>query len=61
MEKKTMRQKTAALRKEHKMTQLQLAEQMGVTDKEVSKQERDLSSPDLSAMPDWQAFSRSGG
>ncbi len=38
-------------RKEKGMTQAQLAEQMGVTDKAVSKWERDLSCPDISSVP----------
>lgn len=33
------------------MTQLDLAEKMGVTDKAVSKWERDLSSPDIRTVP----------
>ena len=33
------------------MTQLELAEKMGVTDKAVSKWERDLSYPDLNSIP----------
>lgn len=33
------------------MTQLQLAEKMGVTDKAVSKWERDLSCPDIGSLP----------
>ena len=33
------------------MTQLELAEKMGVTDKAVSKWERDLSFPDVSSLP----------
>lgn len=41
----------AALRKEKGMTQLDLAEKMGVTDKAVSKWERDLSFPDVSSLP----------
>ena len=41
----------AALRKEHGMTQLELAEKMGVTDKAVSKWERDLSFPDVNSIP----------
>src|SRR5699024_9672078 len=52
----TMKQQTldatiAALRKERGMTQLQLANQMGVTDKAVSKWERDLSFPDAASLP----------
>lgn len=33
------------------MTQLELAEKMGVTDKAVSKWERDLSFPDVGSLP----------
>ena len=33
------------------MTQLELAERMGVTDKAVSKWERDLSFPDINSIP----------
>ena len=41
----------AALRKQKGMTQLELARQMGVTDKAVSKWERDLSFPDVTSLP----------
>ena len=41
----------AAMRKEQGMTQLELAEKMGVTDKAVSKWERDLSFPDVNSIP----------
>ena len=33
------------------MTQLELADRMGVTDKAVSKWERDVSCPDIASMP----------
>lgn len=49
--KKTLGMMIAELRKEHGMTQLELAEKMGVTDKAVSKWERDLSCPDISSIP----------
>ena len=39
------------LRKEKNMTQLQLAEKLGISAKAVSKWERGLGSPDLSLMP----------
>ncbi|MBR3894856.1 MAG: helix-turn-helix transcriptional regulator [Clostridia bacterium] len=41
----------AALRREKNMTQAELAERMGVTDKAVSKWERDLSYPDTASLP----------
>lgn len=41
----------AALRKEKGMTQKQLAEQLGVSDKAVSRWEREESAPDLSLIP----------
>ncbi len=41
----------AALRREKNMTQAELAEQMGVTEKAVSKWERDLSYPDTATLP----------
>ena len=49
--KKTLGTMIAELRKEHGMTQLELAEKMGVTDKAVSKWERDLSCPDVNSLP----------
>ena len=49
--KKTLGTMIAELRKEHGMTQLELAEKMGVTDKAVSKWERDLSCPDINSIP----------
>ena len=40
-----------SLRLQHGMTQVQLADQMGVTDKAVSKWERDVSYPDMALFP----------
>ena len=51
MKKETFGNMVAVLRKERGMTQLELAEKMGVTDKAVSKWERDLSFPDVSSIP----------
>jgi transcriptional regulator with XRE-family HTH domain len=51
MKKKTLGMMIASLRKENGMTQLELAEKMLVTDKAVSKWERDLSCPDLNTIP----------
>ena len=51
MKNKTLGMKIASLRKENGMTQLELAEKMGVTDKAVSKWERDLSCPDVNTIP----------
>lgn len=51
MKKRTLGMMISSLRKEKGMTQLQLAEKMGVTDKAVSKWERDLSMPDLNSIP----------
>lgn len=51
MKQQTFGATVAALRKERGMTQLDLAEQMGVTDKAVSKWERDLSLPDTASLP----------
>ena len=49
--KKTLGTQITELRKENGMTQAQLAEQMGVTDKAVSKWERDISCPDINSVP----------
>ena len=49
--KKTLGMMIAELRKEKGLTQMELAEKMGVTDKAVSKWERDLSSPDINSLP----------
>lgn len=51
MTKQTFGATISALRKERGMTQLELARQMGVTDKAVSKWERDLSFPDVASLP----------
>lgn len=50
MKKQTLGMMISSLRKEKGMTQLELAEKMGVTDKAVSKWERDLSFPDINSM-----------
>lgn len=49
--KKTLGRLIAEARKEKGMTQIDLAGRMGVTDKAVSKWERDLSCPDVNALP----------
>ena len=51
MKKQTLGMMISTLRKEKGMTQLELSEQMGVTDKAVSKWERDLSFPDINSIP----------
>ena len=51
MTKQTFGAAISALRKEKSMTQLELARQMGVTDKAVSKWERNLSFPDVASLP----------
>ena len=51
MTKQTFGATISALRKEKGMTQRDLARQMGVTDKAVSKWERDLSFPDVTSLP----------
>ena len=45
-----MGERIRILRKEHNMTQLQLAEKMNVTDKAVSKWERGESTPDTDTL-----------
>lgn len=50
MKKQTLGMMISTLRKEKGMTQLELAEKMGVTDKAVSKWERDLSFPDINSI-----------
>ncbi len=51
MKKQTLGTVITSLRKENGMTQLELAEKMNVTDKAVSKWERDLSCPDVNSLP----------
>lgn len=51
VKKTTLGMMIASLRKENGMTQLELADKMGVTDKAVSKWERGLSCPDVSTIP----------
>ena len=51
MKRKTLGATIAELRKKQGMTQLELAEKMCVTDKAVSKWERDLSCPDVNSLP----------
>ena len=51
MKKESMGMMIAAKRRELGMTQLELAEKMGVTDKAVSKWERELSYPDVNSLP----------
>ena len=51
MTKQTMGDKICALRKEKGLTQKELAEKMNVTDKAVSKWERNISCPDISSVP----------
>ena len=51
MEKKTLGSFIAVLRKSRGMTQKELAEELGVSDKTVSHWERDESAPDISIIP----------
>lgn len=48
---KTLGEMISSLRKEKGMTQSELAEKMNVTDKAVSKWERNLSCPDVNTIP----------
>ena len=51
MKKQTLGQKIAELRKAKNMTQLELANKLNITDKAVSKWERDISCPDINTFP----------
>ena len=51
MEKKTIGSFIAALRKVNGMTQKDLAEKLNVSDKTISRWERDDGTPDLSVIP----------
>lgn len=51
MERKTMGSFIAALRRAKSMTQRELAERLNVSDKAISRWERDESAPDLSLIP----------
>lgn len=51
MNSKSLGAMIAELRKEKGLTQLELANMMNVTDKAVSKWERDISCPDITSIP----------
>lgn len=51
MSNKNLGEMISSLRKEKGMTQSELAEKMNVTDKAVSKWERNLSCPDVNSIP----------
>lgn len=51
MAERTMGELIAALRREHGMTQKELADRLGITDKAVSKWERSASYPDTATLP----------
>lgn len=51
MSNKSLGEMISSLRKEKGMTQSELAEKMNVTDKAVSKWERNLSCPDVNSIP----------
>lgn len=51
MSKRSMGELISQLRREKGMTQRELAEKLNVTDKAVSKWERDLSCPDTASLP----------
>ena len=56
MDTKTFGRTIAELRKAKGMTQAELADKLGITDKAVSKWERDLSYPDTSLLPQLAAI-----
>lgn len=51
MSNKTLGEIISSLRKEKGMTQSELADKMNVTDKDVSKWERNISCPDVNSIP----------
>lgn len=51
MKQETLGGMIASLRREHGMTQAELAAKMNITDKAVSKWERDISCPDINSLP----------
>ena len=51
MTNQTMGETISTIRKQKGMTQKDLAEQLGVTDKAVSKWERDVACPDIGTLP----------
>ena len=56
MERQTLGTMISSLRKEKSMTQAELAEKMNITDKAVSKWERDLSCPDIKSLDKLSAI-----
>ncbi|MDR2753592.1 MAG: helix-turn-helix domain-containing protein [Oscillospiraceae bacterium] len=56
MKQQTMGKQIAELRKDKGMTQLELAQQMHVTDKAVSKWECDKAAPDVHSLPKLAAL-----
>lgn len=56
MERKTLGARIGAMRREKGWTQLELADKMGVTDKAVSKWERDICWPDTASLPKLAAL-----
>lgn len=51
MANRSMGERISTLRKEKEMTQKELADQLNITDKAVSKWERDLAYPDMGTLP----------